>query len=73
MTNRRTTWIVAVAMLATACGAETATTGGGVSPVTKVNERMFSNGAPGERTLEILKIYRSWLERPEFRDEVDYN
>ncbi len=51
----------------------TATTGGGVSPVTKVNDRVFSNGAPGPIALEFGETYRAWLERPELRDEVTYS
>ncbi len=50
----------------------TATTGGGVCPVVKVNERTFSNGAPGVKTLEIAQSYQDWLRKPEFCDQVDY-
>lgn len=51
----------------------TATTGGGVSPVTKVNERVFSNGAPGAKSQEIANAYQEWLKRPQLRDEVTYS
>ena len=50
----------------------TATTGGGVAPVTRVNERVFSNDAPGPTTKRISETYLSWFDRPEFRQPVTY-
>lgn len=50
----------------------TATTGGGVAPVTRVNDRVFSNDAPGPMTKRISETYLSWFDRPEFRQPVTY-
>lgn len=48
------------------------TSGGGVAPITKVDDHIFSNGAPGEVTLAIRKAYFDWAVRPENRTEVNY-
>ncbi len=50
----------------------TATTGGGIAPVTRVNDRVFSNDAPGQVTNRISETYLSWFDRPEFRQPVNY-
>ncbi|MEM9060137.1 MAG: GNAT family N-acetyltransferase [Pseudomonadota bacterium] len=48
------------------------TTGGGVVPVTKVDDRVFSNGAPGRVTADLRARYSAWRMRPEYRQEVSY-
>jgi len=50
----------------------TATTGGGVAPVTRINDRVFSNDAPGPETKRISDTYQSWFDRPEHRQPVTY-
>lgn len=50
----------------------TATTGGGVAPVTRINDRVFSNDAPGPVTKRISDTYLSWFDRPEHRQPVTY-
>jgi len=50
----------------------TATTGGGVAPVTRINDRVFSNDAPGPETRRISQTYLSWFDRPEHRQPVTY-
>ena len=50
----------------------TATTGGGPAPVTRVNQRIFSNDAPGARTLSLVQEFARWRYRPDLREEVDY-
>lgn len=49
------------------------TSGGGVAPITKVDDRAFSNGAPGEVTMSIQKRYFEWATMPEHRTEIDYD
>ncbi|WP_305988258.1 aminotransferase class IV [Roseibium sp. MMSF_3544] len=49
------------------------TSGGGVAPVTKVDDRVFSNGVPGEVTMSIQKRYFDWAMRPEHRTEITYD
>lgn len=48
------------------------TSGGGVAPITRVDERVFSNGAPGEVTSAIQKTYFEWAMQPEYRTEISY-
>jgi branched-chain amino acid aminotransferase len=48
------------------------TSGGGAVPVTKVDDRIFSNGAPGPVASGIRAAYWEWLERPALRQEIDY-
>ncbi len=50
----------------------TATTGGGVAPVARINDRVFSNDAPGPVTRRISETYLSWFDRPEYRQPVIY-
>ncbi|MEM7210813.1 MAG: GNAT family N-acetyltransferase [Pseudomonadota bacterium] len=47
-------------------------TGGGVIPVARVNDRIFSNDAPGPVALRLRKIYHDWRMRAAFRDEIAY-
>lgn len=48
------------------------TTGGGAVPVVQVNERTFSNGAPGEITRLIGDTYWEWHSDPEMSEAVRY-
>lgn len=50
----------------------TSTSGGGVAPVTRINDRVFSNDAPGPETKRISDTYLSWFDRPEHRQPVTY-
>jgi branched-chain amino acid aminotransferase len=51
----------------------TATTAGGVAPVTRVNDRVFSNDAPGPTTRRIADTFMKWTKRPEFCQPIDYS
>jgi len=48
------------------------TSGGGAVPVTRVDDRVFSNGAPGPVASRMRVRYWEWLRRPALRQEVDY-
>ena len=48
------------------------TTGGGVVPVVKVDDRVFSNGAPGPVSGRMREMYHDWRMQPRFRQPVDY-
>jgi branched-chain amino acid aminotransferase len=48
------------------------TSGGGAVPVTTVDDRVFSNGAPGPVASRMRKTYFEWMMRPGLREEVDY-
>ena len=48
------------------------TSGGGVAPVTRVDDRLFSNDAPGPITTALHKAYFEWAARPENRTEISY-
>jgi branched-chain amino acid aminotransferase len=48
------------------------TTGGGVVPVTRVDDRVFSNGAPGPVARRLRGLYFDWMARPALRQEVAY-
>ena len=48
------------------------TTGGGVVPVTRVDDRIFSNGVPGPVATGLRAQYFDWLEDPSRREEVSY-
>jgi branched-chain amino acid aminotransferase len=48
------------------------TSGGGVAPITRVDDHIFSNGAPGEVTMAIRNAYFDWAVRPENRTEINY-
>ena len=47
--------------------------GGGVIPVTKVDARSFSNGAPGPIAPDLRRRYFEWLRRPKLRTPVEYS
>lgn len=46
------------------------TTGGGPVPVTKINDRIFSNGAAGEITRALNSTYWAWHEDPTMSETV---
>lgn len=48
------------------------TSGGGVAPITKIDDRLFSNGSPGEVTMSIRERYFAWANSPQYRTEIDY-
>lgn len=48
------------------------TSGGGAVPVTRVDGRVFSNGAPGPVASRMRARYWDWMLRPGLRDEVAY-
>ncbi len=47
-------------------------TGGGVIPITKVDDRIFSNGAPGPVATKLREMYDDWRMDEKFRDPVIY-
>ena len=47
--------------------------GGGVIPVTRVNDRIFSNNAPGPVAVRLREAYFARLEDSRFRQEVSYS
>lgn len=47
-------------------------TGGGVIPITRVNDRIFSNDAPGPVAQSLRQMYFDWRMQAEYRDEVRY-
>ena len=48
------------------------TSGGGVVPVTRVDDRTFSNGVPGPVAAGLRRTYFEWLQSPRYREEVSY-
>lgn len=44
--------------------------GGGVIPVARVDDRTFSNGAAGPVATRLRRTYFDWLVRPEWRTEI---
>ena len=50
----------------------TATTAGGPVPVTRVNERILGNDAPGPLTAKILKTYWDWHQRDDLNTPIQY-
>ncbi|MDJ0614623.1 MAG: aminotransferase class IV [Rhizobiaceae bacterium] len=50
----------------------TATTAGGPVSVTRVNERILGNDAPGSLTKQIIHTYWDWHKRAELNEPVDY-
>lgn len=47
--------------------------GGGVIPVARVDERTFSNGVAGPVARDLRRLYFEWLEEPRFRSPVRYD
>ena len=50
-----------------------ATSAGGITPIVKVDNRMYSNGKIGAITKQISTTYLDWLSEPKFRTEIDYS
>lgn len=46
--------------------------GGGVTPIVRVNDRVFGNGAPGPVARRLRQTYFDWLEAPRFRTAIAY-
>ena len=46
--------------------------GGGVIPITRVDDRVFSNNAPGPVAADLRRRYVTWLQRDHLRTEVSY-
>lgn len=46
--------------------------GGGVIALTRVDERIFSNGAAGPVACALNQTYWNWMARPEMRTEIAY-
>ena len=49
------------------------TSGGGISALTKVDDRIFANGAVGPITGKLHETYWNWMMRPAFRTEIPYS
>lgn len=47
--------------------------GGGVLPLTRVDNTIFSNGKPGPTGLKLRALYNEWMTRDAYREEVDYS
>lgn len=47
-------------------------TAGGPVALTRIDGRVFSNGAPGPVARRVRARYWEWMRRPAMRDEVDY-
>ena len=48
------------------------TTGGGIVPVVRINDRTFSNGAPGPVTGALQSTYWDWHDDPAMSEAIDY-
>ena len=48
------------------------TSGGGVAPLTRVNDRVYQNGGIGPVTSELHARYWRWIHDPAYRTEIDY-
>ena len=48
------------------------TSGGGVVPIARINEKDISNGEPGPVTLKIRKTYWLWMNSSAYRTEITY-
>jgi branched-chain amino acid aminotransferase len=46
--------------------------GGGVLPITRVDDRVFGNGRPGPVASRLNALYWDWTQRPALRSEIDY-
>ena len=49
------------------------TSGGGVRPVTRVDDRIFSNGAPGPVAARLTEIYWRWRREGRLTTLIDYS
>ncbi|MEM9046601.1 MAG: aminotransferase class IV [Pseudomonadota bacterium] len=50
----------------------TSTSGGGIAPVVQVDDRVFSNGAPGQITQRLATAYLAWTGREDLIERVSY-
>ena len=50
----------------------TATSGGGVAGVVRLDDRIYGNGAPGPLTARLAEAYLAMTRRPAFCEAVDY-
>jgi len=48
------------------------TSGGGVAPLTRVNDRVYQNGGIGPVTSALHTRYWQWVHDPVYRTEIDY-
>ena len=48
------------------------TSGGGVAPLTRVNNRVYQNGAVGPVTSALHATYWRWIHDPAYRTEINY-
>lgn len=48
------------------------TSGGGVVPIVRVDDRTYGNGAPGPVTERLRTTYHAWRLDPRFRQEIAY-
>ncbi len=48
------------------------TTAGGILPLAKVNQTIYSNGKPGPLTERISNTYWEWVNRPKYRTVIPY-
>ena len=48
------------------------TTGGGIIPITRINEHTFSNNAPGEVSLTLQATYWEWHKDTSMSEVIDY-
>lgn len=48
------------------------TTGGGITPITRVDERVYCNGTPGPVTNRLRALFDDWRMRPQLRQEIRY-
>ena len=46
--------------------------GGGVIPITRVNETIFGNGASGPISVQLNETYWKWTTLEKYRDPIDY-
>jgi len=46
--------------------------GGGVIPIIRVNERIFGNGASGPISVQLNETYWKWTSLEKYRDPIDY-
>ena len=49
------------------------TSGGGVLPVTKVDDRVIGNGQPGPVTRQLVQTYWAWHKDPAYSLPIDYS
>ncbi len=46
--------------------------GGGILPISRVDDRIFGNGKPGPLASRARQIYWDWVTRPAYRTEIAY-